>query len=202
MTNKEMSEIFAVWMLAYPNAEMFKGGIEKLEPTIKLWTKCFKNLDFETAQRAAIHLCKTSAFPPTIAEYETVVKSLYAQSMISSSTMWAKLVNAAERIYDIMPCFRYTRQMKDGRIQGAHYRDKAAAIYEELPGLVKEYVGSFSAMLQLAIEFDACNGRAMSYERDKFEKYYLSYFQSAEIKQLVSAGQIGVLNEQISLPKN
>ena len=30
MTHKEMSEIFAVMLLAYPNAEVFKGGIAKL----------------------------------------------------------------------------------------------------------------------------------------------------------------------------
>lgn len=32
MTHKEMSEIFAVMLLAYPNAEVFKGGIAKLGP--------------------------------------------------------------------------------------------------------------------------------------------------------------------------
>ena len=36
MTHKEMSEIFAVMLLAYPNAEVFKGGIAKLGPTINL----------------------------------------------------------------------------------------------------------------------------------------------------------------------
>lgn len=41
MTHKEMSEIFAVMLLAYPNAEVFKGGIAKLGPTINLWvTAC------------------------------------------------------------------------------------------------------------------------------------------------------------------
>lgn len=35
MTHKEMSEIFAVMLLAYPNAEVFKGGIAKLGPTTR-----------------------------------------------------------------------------------------------------------------------------------------------------------------------
>ena len=34
MTHKEMSEIFAVMLLAYPNAEVFKGGIAKLGPSL------------------------------------------------------------------------------------------------------------------------------------------------------------------------
>ena len=33
MTHKEMSEIFAVMLLAYPNAEVFRGGIAKLGPS-------------------------------------------------------------------------------------------------------------------------------------------------------------------------
>ena len=38
MTRKEMTEIFTVMSLAWPSAEMFKGGVERLGPTIKLWT--------------------------------------------------------------------------------------------------------------------------------------------------------------------
>lgn len=40
MTKKEMTELFGVMLLAWPNAEMFKGGVAKLGPTIELWTAC------------------------------------------------------------------------------------------------------------------------------------------------------------------
>lgn len=50
MTKKEMSEIFAVLLLAYPNAETFKGGIQKLGPTISLWATCLQDVDFWTGQ--------------------------------------------------------------------------------------------------------------------------------------------------------
>lgn len=40
MTKKEMTELFSVMLLAWPNAEMFKGGVAKLGPTIELWTAC------------------------------------------------------------------------------------------------------------------------------------------------------------------
>ncbi|MGN0444213.1 MAG: replicative helicase loader/inhibitor [Acutalibacteraceae bacterium] len=205
MTNKEMSEIFAIWMLAYPSAEMFKGGIQKLAPTVKLWTQCFKDLDFDTAQRAAIRLCKTSAFPPTIAEFEKAIKSLYDPFTLSPATMWAKLVNAAEIIYDILPCFRYTLPMCDGRTQGEHYRDKAEAIYNELPEIVKDYVGSYSAMLQLARELESCNGQSLSYKRDKFERHMtelIANLSLTDYKKLIPPSQIGVINEQIQGKKS
>ena len=70
MTNKEMSELFAIMMLAWPNAEMFKGGTAKLAPTIKLWTSCLPEIDFWTGQQVLIKLCRVCKFPPTIAEFK------------------------------------------------------------------------------------------------------------------------------------
>ncbi len=70
MTNKEMSELFSVMMLAWPNAEMFKGGTAKLAPTIKLWTSCLPEIDFWTGQQVLIKLCRVCKFPPTIAEFK------------------------------------------------------------------------------------------------------------------------------------
>lgn len=70
MTRKEMSEIFAVMLLAYPNAEVFKGGIAKLEPTINLWTACLPEVDFWTGQQAVVKLIRECKFPPTIAEFK------------------------------------------------------------------------------------------------------------------------------------
>lgn len=58
MTGKEMTELFAVMLLAWPNAETFKGGIAKLAPTIKLWVSCTTDVDFWTGQQAVIRLCQ------------------------------------------------------------------------------------------------------------------------------------------------
>lgn len=76
MTNKEMTELFAVMLLAWPNAETFKGGIAKLAPTIRLWTSCTADVDFWTGQQAVIRLCKKCKFPPTIAEFQEQVGSV------------------------------------------------------------------------------------------------------------------------------
>lgn len=74
MTRAEMTEIFAVLMLAYPNAEMFKATsqqalMEKLAPTITLWATCLSDIDFWTGQQAAVRVCRVCKFPPTIAEF-------------------------------------------------------------------------------------------------------------------------------------
>lgn len=74
MTRAEMTEIFSVFMLAYPNAEMFKGGsrqelTEKLGQTITLWTACLPDIDFWLGQKAVVQVCRKNKFPPTIAEF-------------------------------------------------------------------------------------------------------------------------------------
>ncbi|MBQ6059426.1 MAG: hypothetical protein IJL39_05165 [Clostridia bacterium] len=73
MTRKDISEIFALLALAYPNAEIFKEKdprqlMEKLAPTIALWAACLSDVDMWIAKQAVVKLCQTCKFPPTIAE--------------------------------------------------------------------------------------------------------------------------------------
>lgn len=70
MTKKEMTELFSVMLLAWPNAEMFKGGVAKLGPTIELWAACLTDVDFWLGQQAVIRLCRECKFPPSIAEFK------------------------------------------------------------------------------------------------------------------------------------
>ena len=76
MTGKEMTELFAIMLLAWPNAETFKGGIPKLAPTIKLWVSCTADVDFWTGQQAVVRLCQHCKFPPTIAEFREQVDNV------------------------------------------------------------------------------------------------------------------------------
>lgn len=86
MTAKEMTEIFSVMMLAWPNAEMFRGGIQKLGPTIKLWTACLADVDFWIGQQAVIKLCNECKFPPSIAEFREKARS--AQTDLEDKIDW------------------------------------------------------------------------------------------------------------------
>ena len=79
MTEKQMTELFAVMMLAWPGAEMFKGGIPKLGSTIELWTARTRDIDFWVGQQAVGRLCDTSKFPPTIAEFREQAAAVEAK---------------------------------------------------------------------------------------------------------------------------
>ncbi len=76
MTLTEMTELFSLMLLAWPNAEMFKGGIQKLGPTIELWTTCLIDIDFWTGQQAVKKLCRECKFPPTMAEFKEKADSI------------------------------------------------------------------------------------------------------------------------------
>ena len=88
MTHKEMSEIFAVMLLAYPNAEVFKGGIAKLGPTINLWVTCLPEIDFWTGQQAVVKLVRECKFPPTIAEFKEKAEAVQAEVRARIGRAW------------------------------------------------------------------------------------------------------------------
>ena len=85
MNRAEVTELFAILMLAYPNAETFKAPtqqalMEKLAPTITLWAACLKDVDARTGQEAIVKLCQTCKFPPTIAELREAVKTVRSET--------------------------------------------------------------------------------------------------------------------------
>ncbi len=91
MTHKEMSEIFAVMLLAYPNAEVFKGGITKLGPTINLWVTCLPEIDFWTGQQAVVKLVRECKFPPTIAEFKEKAEAVQAEVRAKIDRAWNRI---------------------------------------------------------------------------------------------------------------
>ncbi len=104
MTKKEMTEIFGVMMLAWPNAEMFKGGVQKLGPTVELWAKCLRDIEYWIGQQATFQLCQTCKFPPTIAEFlecSRAVISTYKTQIDNQTSMFRMMsdLNGREAAY-------------------------------------------------------------------------------------------------------
>lgn len=119
MTRKEMTELFALMMLAWPKAEMFKGGKEKLAPTIELWTVSTSDIDYWTGQRAVMRLCQNNVYPPAIAEFreaaDAVRKELDEQADEVLSMYWM-LVGAygqTEKTYSKLPAGSVAKETVD-----------------------------------------------------------------------------------------
>ncbi|MDE7054383.1 MAG: hypothetical protein K2O84_06150 [Oscillospiraceae bacterium] len=119
MTGKEMTELFAVMLLAWPNAETFKGGIAKLAPTINLWVSCTADVDFWTGQQAVIRLCQHCKFPPTIAEFREQVDNVNKDIKSITSQTFQEIRNAElmygsiEEFYTGLPPGNFTRAVID-----------------------------------------------------------------------------------------
>ncbi len=119
MTGKEMTELFAVMLLAWPNAETFKGGIAKLAPTIKLWVSCTADVDFWTGQQAVIRLCQHCKFPPTIAEFREQVANVNKDIERLTDRVRQELRNAdlmygsLSALYEELPPGGFTRAVID-----------------------------------------------------------------------------------------
>lgn len=91
MTQKEMTEIFSIMLLAFPNAETFKGGVAKLGPTINLWCACLPDVDFWTGKQAVLKLCRECRFPPTIAEFREKAADVAAEQEAQIEGAWSDL---------------------------------------------------------------------------------------------------------------
>lgn len=104
MTKKEMTEIFSVMMLAWPNAEMFRGGIAKLAPTIELWAVCLTDVDFWTAQQAVVKLCRECKFPPAIAEFKEKATDV-TEGIEASIRNSFQMIRSGEGLYGSLDAF-------------------------------------------------------------------------------------------------
>ena len=84
MTKKQMTEIFSLWSLNWPAAELFQGGAELIEARIKLYAHNFEDVDYCFGLKGAEISLKERRFPPSIAEYRAdinkVINDIYSVS--------------------------------------------------------------------------------------------------------------------------
>ncbi len=119
MDGKEMTMLFSAMLLAWPNAEAFKGGIPKLIPTINLWTSLTSDVDFWTGQQAVIRLCQHCKFPPTIAEFREQVDNVNQDIKSITNRTFQEIRNAEhmhgsiEAFYAELPPGDFTRAVID-----------------------------------------------------------------------------------------
>lgn len=160
MTKKEMTEVFSVMMLAWPNAEIFKGGIQKLGPTINLWVTCLPEVDFWTGQQAVVKLVRECKFPPTVAEFREQVEAVNTEMKHQFNGLFQG-IRGADFMYGSLD---------------AYYRDLpcgcfAKAVIDRMGGLdklviVSEHNGKTSTMWDVRGIEEAC--RAEVYKQLAF----------------------------------
>lgn len=95
MTRQEALKILAVLRVAYPNS--YRGLDEDMASAMAgLWTSQFANMPYSVVSLAVERLISKSTFPPTIAEVNDELRSLWAEattllSMHEQSYEWETL---------------------------------------------------------------------------------------------------------------
>lgn len=151
MTKKEMSEIFGGMILAWPNAEMFRGGLPKLKPTVELWASCLPEIDLQTGQQALRELCRKCKFPPTIAEFRMEAEALKERMEAAAWTAWDRLksdstLTSLQEAYDRLPPHDLTRTAID-RMGGPTHLIRRFEDGEEIYQTY-EFVDTYRRLLQ------------------------------------------------------
>lgn len=79
MTRQEALKILAVLRVAYPNS--YRGLDEDMASAMAgLWTSQFANMPYSVVSLAVERLISKSTFPPTIAEVNDELRSLWAEA--------------------------------------------------------------------------------------------------------------------------
>ena len=156
MTQKEMTEIFSLLLLAYPNAEIFKGGVQKLAPTINLWCECLPDVDFWIAQQAVIKLCRECKFPPTIAEFKEKADAVKSKVEEEIETAWS-MFRLSMDANDLTPKEAFDREPHDSPVR-----------------MVIEAMGGPEQLL-IQDEHVYSNGDRVPYERYDYDGFCATY---------------------------
>lgn len=188
MTKKDTLSVFAILQTVYPSSEMWQGDVELL---VKVWTQMFKSVPFQDMNTAVQNYIRSNKFAPTIADINTELRKSLASEAAMKNILWDGMLRFFDEICDLMQDFQYTLVESNGKTQGENARAKTKELYETLPCVLKQYFGSYSAMLSRVRDYEYMdNSRcsvSLSVWRTQFEKDIdnilpgLDYSQVAEI---------------------
>jgi len=93
MTRKEIAEIFSLWSLNWPSAEMFQGGADLLNARITLYASRLQDVNYWYGRQGALVSIDTRKFPPTIAEYKEDIAAVVARSKRQVDFLFNQVIN-------------------------------------------------------------------------------------------------------------
>lgn len=92
MTMRDISEIFTVWAMNWPSAELFQGGMQMLDSRCRIYAAQLAGVDHWEGLRGAARSMKTRRFPPNIAEFleDIQAERAAAESEIENAYLFAR----------------------------------------------------------------------------------------------------------------
>ena len=87
MTKEEMSKVLAVFSTVFSRKETFEEAAQRT----KVWQMICSDLDYETAQVAAVKLMKTAKFEPRPADLIEATESLMPKTVPDTESAWIEV---------------------------------------------------------------------------------------------------------------
>jgi len=157
---------------------------EEVNAAAMVWEWQFKDYDYNVIKRAFLMAVRACKYQVTIAD---VVEQLNAiQPSYSPESLWQGLMGACDKAQRYLPwrsCPMIIGIDEDGKTIKSNGQNELDELYNGLPTVTKRYLGSVSALVDLAR--DGTN----DYRRSEFIRYIDSQPQSVMASTMIGAGR-------------
>lgn len=184
-TKKNMAVIIATIKSIYP----YYAKDTNIEVFAKTWLLLLQDYDDKIINNALILCMKECEMPPTPAHIIKKIEEM--QPKKTNTELWAEYVKALREVSRLQEDFNYTFVEANGKSQGQNAKDKARAIYNNLPQELKIYVGSFGELLRKARDID---DTSLKYAENNFMKTMPELRKEHEMR-LLGAKSVDMLQE-------
>lgn len=162
-----------------------------VKATATSWAFLFADTPDEEFRSAFVRCLKRCTFPPTPADVESEIKRNNMAS-VDTATEWAHLIDLCGVVNDMREEFAYTFPVSEGstETQGDAARKKARRLYDQLPRCLRDYLGSYSGMMQFAQEIGGQNDTGIAIRRRDYEQWRGRNVDGMTSGELMLEGQL------------
>ena len=120
------------------------------------------------AMKAAFQHCR---FPVTLADLFAQLHAMQQAQQPSVAELWRAAADAAGKAANTAEKYRYSAHLPDGRTQGDAAKEQNRRRFEDLPPIVREWLGNIDGLVELG----RLNDEAAQFRKGNFERFFLDY---------------------------
>lgn len=147
-TKKNIAMVIATIKGVYP----YYAKDTNIEILAKTWLLALNDYDDNIINKALMLCIRECEMPPSPAHIIKKIDSM--QPKPNNNELWAVLVRKLYKIDELRQRFHYTFTDESGVSQGEKAVAEARQVYENMPEVLKMFVGSYGEMLRMSRQLD------------------------------------------------